>query len=535
MHPDRPYLSVVVAGRNDDHGANFLRRVQTFVNALIGQAKRHALPMELILVDWNPPDDRPPLAEALRWPADTAPCRIRAITVPPEIHRRYQHAEALPLYQMIAKNAGIRRAEGEFILATNIDILLSNALMEFLAARQLEPGRMYRIDRHDVETDVPVDAPVDEQLEYCRTHSIRLNAREGTFGLTPGGLRRLAPVDVAPPDSGIFFGAGWYPPEQHFGQVFRWAADDVEIAAPFPPPCRTILMEIEPGPGVGSGPFKLRLTNFAGNAVAEAQIDGRSAVHIRLPGDDFRFRLSAASGGRRSVRDPRTLNFRVFRCEWSSDPASSLLTATKAPKRRVARARETARQGLHFLSQQRQNASPTRIGLPLSGRLLERLQVRAESGGLSIALGGKTAPDPVVSPGPAELHTNACGDFTLLHRRHWLELRGYPEFDLYSMNLDSVFCYAAHYGGAAELTLAEPMRIYHIEHSAGSGWTPEGHTLLFQRLAEKGIPWLDFQEAFAWAAQMERLKTTFVFNRDDWGLSEFSLPEDVPSPRDACC
>ncbi len=93
------------------------------------------------------------------------------------------------------------------------------------------------------------------------------------------------------------------------------------------------------------------------------------------------------------------------------------------------------------------------------------------------------------------------------------------------MNLDSVFCYAAHYGGAQECMLPEPMRIYHIEHSAGSGWTPEGHTLLFERLAKQGIPWLEFEDAFAWAAQMERLQTTFVFNREDWGLSEFALPE----------
>ncbi len=524
---DPPYLSVVVAARNDDHGANFLRRLQTFANALIGQAKRHSLPIELILVDWNPPADRPPLVEALRWPADPAPCRVRAITVPPEIHRRYRHAGALPLYQMIAKNVGFRRAQGEFILATNIDILLSDELMEFLAARRLEPGRMYRIDRHDVETDVPVDAPVAEQLDYCRTHCIRVNAREGTFGLTPEGLRRLAPADVAAPESGVFFGPGWYPPEQHFGQIFRWASNNAEIKAPSPPPSRTIAMEIEPGPGAGGGPFRLEILDAKGQSAGEAQIDGRSEVRIRIPEGDPRLRLLVDGGGRRTLSDPRTLNFRAFRCEWAAGAAASPLTVTKAPKRRAARVRQTARQGLRFLTGQRQNIGLTRIGLPISNRLLERLQLRAESGGISIALGGKTAPASLPSGGPAEIHTNACGDFTLLHRSHWLELRGYPEFDLYSMNLDSVFCYAAHYGGAVEETLTEPLRIYHIEHAAGSGWTPEGHALLFQRLAARGVPWLDFEEAFAWAAQMHRLETTFVFNREDWGLAEFELPETV--------
>ncbi len=522
MSSDPPYLSVIVAARNDDHGANFLRRVQTFANALIGQAERFALPMELILVDWNPPADRPPLLEAIRWPADPSPCRVRSIIVPPKIHCRYRHAAALPLYQMIAKNAGIRRAEGEFILATNIDILFSDALIEFLAARRLEPGRMYRIDRHDVETDVPVDAPVKEQLEYCRTHTIRINAREGTFGLTLEGFRRMAPVDIASPDSGVFFGAGWYPPEQHFGQVFRWASDPAEIATPVPQSC-ALMLEIEPGPGVGGGPFTLRLENAAGAVLAGAQINGRSEVRVRIP-EGAGLRLSVEGGGRHIPGDPRTLNFRAFRCEWARDHGASPLAVSKAAKRRAARARDTARRGLRFLSQQR-HGGPISIGLPISTRILDRLKMRTGSGGVSITIGGKPAHGAVPSEGPAELHTNACGDFTLLHRSHWHELRAYPEFDLYSMNLDSVFCYAAHYGGAPELTLGDPMRIYHIEHSAGSGWTPEGHALLFERLAKQGIPWFEFEEAFAWAAQMERLQTTFVFNRENWGLSDFMLPE----------
>src|SRR5690242_11351100 len=115
-----PYLSVVATARNDDHGGNLLHRMQIFVDAWISQAKRHVLSSELILVEWNPPRERKTLAEALRWPADMGPCEVRIVEVPPELHARYRHATALPLYQMIAKNVGIRRARGEFVLATNI-------------------------------------------------------------------------------------------------------------------------------------------------------------------------------------------------------------------------------------------------------------------------------------------------------------------------------------------------------------------------------------------------------------------------------
>ena len=76
-------------------------------------------------------------SKALRWPETTDPCQVRIIEVPPELHRRFRHSENLPLFQMIAKNVGIRRARGRFVLATNIDILLSDELVRALARGEL--------------------------------------------------------------------------------------------------------------------------------------------------------------------------------------------------------------------------------------------------------------------------------------------------------------------------------------------------------------------------------------------------------------
>ena len=85
---------------------------------------------------------------------------------------------------------------------------------------------------------------------------------------------------------------------------------------------------------------------------------------------------------------------------------------------------------------------------------------------------------------PTHLHTNGCGDFTLMSLEDWLDLRGYPEFDMYSMHLDSVLCYSAHNCGIVEEVLEAPMRIYHIEHSAGSGWTPEDRPSIWEACRE---------------------------------------------------
>ena len=91
MSEQTPYLSAVVTSRNDDHGGNLLPRMQVFTSAFIEQCKRHGLAAELIVVEWNPPPKRPSLADALRWPQDPGPCRVRLIRVPPEIHRRLRH------------------------------------------------------------------------------------------------------------------------------------------------------------------------------------------------------------------------------------------------------------------------------------------------------------------------------------------------------------------------------------------------------------------------------------------------------------
>jgi hypothetical protein len=406
ISPQQPYLSIVVTTRNDDHGGSLLRRTQTFVNALLAQCRRHDLAAELVIVEWNPPADRPRLRDALRWPADFGPGQVRFIEVPESVHLRYSSAKALPLYQMIAKNVGIRKARGQFILATNIDILFSEELAAHLARRELQGGLMYRIDRYDVMTDVPTDAPVEERLAYCETHVIRVNARGVTFAVTPDGARApgMQHADLAP-----------------------------ALAAVSPPSARMRWSEF-------FSKLKGVLRRAAGN-------DPVITVWVPVPG---------------FVR-------RLLRFVLGADEQSCVPAATE------------------------------------EGNAAER------------------SPD---------LHTNACGDFTLMAREHWFDLRGYPEWDLYSFDIDSVLCHAAHHGGAREVVLESPMRIYHIEHGSGSGWTPEGEKLLFERLRQQGVAWLPHADLEVWAAQMRRLNCPMIFNRENWGLSDFQFPETVlPGPR----
>jgi hypothetical protein len=546
---EQPYLSVVATARNDDHGGNPLGRLQTFINHLVAQAARHNVSVELVLVDWNPPAGKPKLAGALRAPAELGPCTLRIIEVSPELHARYNHADNLPLFQMIAKNAGIRRARGRFILATNIDVLFSEEFFEFLRGRALQPGRMYRLDRLDVASEVPVDASVEERLEFCNSHLLRINAREGTFAVTPGGLRTPAQEDISEAGCGIVLGRGWYEPSQYFGHLFRWVSNDAElILKPPSDEARVLALELEPGPGVGNGPLQLQILNEAGETLGENLISGRTFVRIScaFPAAVTRvLRLRVMNGGRFVSNDPRVMNFRVFRCAWGDSGTSSqavLVTPSEGAAHpgilgRATGFRAFARRGLRFLAQLRKATGPVRIGFPISPKTLERFQVQLDASGLSFVVNppaiqtghtpclGQSEP-PRKEPRPREaVHTNACGDFTLLSREDWFDLRGYPEFDIFSLHIDSVFCYAACAAGLVEETLQDPIRMYHIEHETGSGWTPEGQEKLVARLKASGLPWLDYYQVVTWAEQMRQLRAPMIFNRANWGLADFNLPE----------
>ena len=68
--------------------------------------------------------------------------------------------------------------------------------------------------------------------------------------------------------------------------------------------------------------------------------------------------------------------------------------------------------------------------------------------------------------GLRELHTNACGDFTLMAARYWKELRGYPrDPTVLSLDSDSLVLHAAAALGATEPAGPNSCRVYKPAHS----------------------------------------------------------------------
>jgi hypothetical protein len=124
--------------------------------------------------------------------------------------------------------------------------------------------------------------------------------------------------------------------------------------------------------------------------------------------------------------------------------------------------------------------------------------------------------------GEPYLHTNACGDFTLLAREAWLALRGYPELPLRAFKLDGLLCYAAHYAGFRERLLASPMEVYHLEHGArGDG---ADIALAPQPKSQAGL--LKFTHYPQAIDMMRHYRSPVLFNgHPDWGLADCSLSE----------
>lgn len=456
MREDRPYLSIVVVSRNDDHGGNPLLRTQLCINSLYEQCNRYRLPAELIVVDWNPPAARPGLADVIQWPGDRRFIRTRVITVPPDCHRSLPHSENLPLFQMIGKNIGIRRARGEFVLATNIDILFSDELMEFIAGRNLRQGFSYRADRFDVRNEV-LQEPLQNVLLYARDHVIRVNIKLGTF------------FNTAMEKKGEFF-------NPFFNALVKINQN------------RMVL-------------FVLRLS--------KSILQSTLSILLKI--------LSALTSGISSLQNSiSNLSLKFPTTFFKITRGSVFINISHSLCRAVFNGKKILRDAMQKIANRYHICFPHSIKkedgkIDLFKFFIYRLKISAEFG------------FPYV-------HLNGCGDFTLFAKEDWDALGGYYEEPIFSWNVDSLFLIDAYYSGFPEVYLMPPKNTFHVEHSAGSGWTPgKGEQLLFERLEKSGIPYVTWEDSLSYARQWKEAKDKIGYlhsiKRMDYGFLEWDLPE----------
>jgi len=181
---NNPYISIVQYSRNDDHGGHLFDRMATSLYSTIELLERYELESEIIMVDYNPPADKPSLKDILHLNGSRKFVTVRFIEVPSSIHASYPQSDKMPMNNMVARNIGIRRARGEFILSTGVDVIFSAEMIAFFAQKSLDRNISYRTSRIDVSRCVSVYMKdVDKLMESCKNNiiDIHFNTNPGTF------------------------------------------------------------------------------------------------------------------------------------------------------------------------------------------------------------------------------------------------------------------------------------------------------------------------------------------------------------------
>ena len=119
-------ISVVVVGRNDNHGYNLSKRVSSSLNSI---ARMLSEDDEIIFVDWNTPTGYPVMPISIQ--DDLLPktkSLLRIIRVPESVHQLVSDGSNRALIEPIARNVGISRVSTncKWILSTNTDILFAS-------------------------------------------------------------------------------------------------------------------------------------------------------------------------------------------------------------------------------------------------------------------------------------------------------------------------------------------------------------------------------------------------------------------------
>ena len=165
----QPYVSVAFVNRNDGYGGDLEERIAKFIAYYARYARLWPGLIEFVIVDWNPPPDRPKLADAFRW-QDLGD--IVHVEVPPEVHAEVAGQRGRKMLDYYGRNVAIRHSRGEFSLVINQDIFISDSIMKLIAERKLSPRHFYRADRCDFD------------FEPCRAvdpSSFETAARTATF------------------------------------------------------------------------------------------------------------------------------------------------------------------------------------------------------------------------------------------------------------------------------------------------------------------------------------------------------------------
>ena len=150
-YPSFPYLSVILTGCNGDIGGDFNERLFAATSYNHRLLEAAGVDYELVFVEWRPVPGRELLGDLLRAELPEIAPRLTTYEVDERYHAAFSQNPQLELHEFIAKNVGIRRAAGSYILTTSTDTYLSGDIGNLIGRRMLRPMTVYRATRVDLQ------------------------------------------------------------------------------------------------------------------------------------------------------------------------------------------------------------------------------------------------------------------------------------------------------------------------------------------------------------------------------------------------
>lgn len=137
-------LSAVVVSRNDNYGGNLADRATYCLNSLIDTFD------EVFYIDWNSP------THSLLYDIEDRLIKkgnLKHIVIPPDVASMLTNndPQAQVCCETLARNIGIRRATGDYIVSTNIDVIAPKRDHLEKAINELDKNTFYTISRRHVE------------------------------------------------------------------------------------------------------------------------------------------------------------------------------------------------------------------------------------------------------------------------------------------------------------------------------------------------------------------------------------------------
>jgi hypothetical protein len=134
--------------------------------------------VEYVVVEYNYDAKAPSLYEVLQKSFKDSLPLVRVVRVSAAQHELIVHKMGLDFevnfLEFYAKNIGIRRSCGQFILPTNSDISFNDGFWSFLSRKTLRMDAYYRLPRCNVNGDLTVlrGLSVLERLVYLKDHTV---------------------------------------------------------------------------------------------------------------------------------------------------------------------------------------------------------------------------------------------------------------------------------------------------------------------------------------------------------------------------